>query len=73
MVTATTGKDKLNFISIFFQEYIILIVNHATILEELKQKHQSILACQCDNAAAKTEKQTKACQMKVQTTEKTKH
>ena len=57
----------------FFQEYVTPIVHCATILKELKQKHQAILACQRDNAAANTKKKAnkRAHQMNTQATERT--
>ena len=58
----------------FFQTYVTPIVHHATILEELKQKRQEILARQRKNAATNKEKANKKAQnMKSKATERTQH
>ena len=63
----------MNISSWYVQNYITPINPCVTLLEELKQKRQALLARQRDNATAKKKKATKrARQLKVQPAEKAK-
>ena len=58
----------------FFQASVTLIVHHAMLLEELRQKGQEVLAHQRVNAKANPEKaKIRANQMKAQVAERTQH